>query len=132
MKRTKQGVITPAHIKKNRWDIVKELGKSRKRGVVLDVFELEGSYALENASDLYASVLLGERLIVCESSTVPNKDMLAVQTESGKTVGFIPSGLALLPRLMLNKGCKINCYVEYKDFTNELLTICVSMYTKKY
>ena len=124
--------INPTNIKKNRWNIVKELGKSKKRGCILDVLELEGSYALENTAELNKLLSVGDKLLVCESEDAPNKDMLTVKTDVGTTVGFIPIGISLLPRLMPTKECKIYCYVEYKDFINDLLTLCVSMYTENY
>ena len=132
MRIIKQGLINPQSIRKSRWDIVKALGKLRKRGSVLDVLELEGSYALENAELLYNSLNIGDKLSVCESVESPNKDMLAVRSGSGMTVGFLPVGVSLLPRLMLSKGCVIRCYVEYIDFTNSLLTVCVSLYSEEY
>lgn len=132
MRIIKQGLINPQSIRKSRWDIVKELGKLRKRGSVLDALELEGSYALENANLLYNSLNIGDKLSVCESVESPNKDMLAVRSDSGMTVGFLPVGVSLLPRLMLAKGFVISCYVEYIDFTNSLLTVCVSLYSEDY
>lgn len=128
MKTARAGIITPQSIKKKRWELVRALGRTRKRGSVLDVLELEGSYALENSSFLFENISVGDRLAVCDSADTPDKNMLSVKTESGLTVGFLPAGTSLLLRLMLSKGCRIFCYIEYKDYTNSLLTICVSLY----
>lgn len=124
--------ITPENIKKNRWELINKLGKIRKRGSILEVLELEGSYTLENSSELYDDLFLGEKLAVSECIESPNKEMLTVKKEIGTIVGFLPIGISLLPRLLIDKGCKLSCYVEYKDYTNKLLTVCVSMYVEKY
>ncbi|HAN21329.1 MAG: hypothetical protein A2Y15_07195 [Clostridiales bacterium GWF2_36_10] len=132
MTKFKENSITATSIKKQRWDIVKELNKSQKRGCVLDVLELEGSYALDNSEEIFEKLTVCDRLTVCESNDAPNKEMLTVMTEEGKTVGFLPGSISILPRLLLNKGCGIYCYVEYIDFTNKLLTIVVSLYVNNY
>lgn len=132
MRKIKEIKITAESIKKNRWDIVKQLSKIHKRGIVLDVLELEGSYALENSAELFEVLSAGEQLTVCESDDAPNKDMLSVKNDEGKTIGFLPISISGLPRFMLKKGCLILCYIENKDFTNNLLTVCVSMYVNNY
>jgi hypothetical protein len=130
IKRPKQDtIITPDYIRKNRWEAVKQLGRQRRRGSILDVLELEGSYALENASEIYNSLSIGEELAVCTEGS-PNADMLTVKTKSGIIVGFLPAAVSLLPCFLLAKGKRITCYVEYKDDTNGLLTIIVSLYSE--
>ncbi len=127
IKRQKEGTITPEYIRKNRWDAVKQV--QRRKGSVLDVLELEGSYALEYAAEVYNSISIGEKLAVCLDGA-PNTDMLTVKTQSGLTAGFLPASASLLLRFLLEKERKITCFVEYKDYTNELLTIIVSLYAE--
>ena len=128
IKRSKERtIITPEFIRRNHWEAVKQLGKQRRRGSILDVLELEGSYALENASEIYNSLTIGEALAVCTDGS-PNADMLSVKTKAGLVIGFFPATVSLLPRFLLSKGRRVTCYAEYKDFTNDLLTIIISLY----
>ena len=130
IKRPNEGIITPENIRKNRWEAVKQLSK-RRRGCILDVLELEGSYALENAAEVFSRVSVGQELAVTPDGA-PNSDMLTVRTLDGLIVGFLPASLSLLPRFLLEKGRKISCFVEYRDYTNDLLTVIVSLYVERY
>lgn len=127
IKKAKEGIITPEYIRKNRWEAVKQV--KRRRGSVLDVLELEGSYALENAEEVFNSISIGEELAVYPEGA-PNSEMLTVKTQSGLTAGFLPASVSLLPRFLLEKGRKITCYVEYKDYTGNLLTVIVSLHVE--
>lgn len=131
IKKRDAGIITPEKIRKNRWEAVKQLGRQRGRGRILDVLELEGSYALENASEVCMRISVGEELAVCPDGA-PNSDMMTVRTADGLTVGFLPASISLLPRFLLEKDRKIRCFVEYRDYTNDLLTVIVSLYVERY
>ncbi|HBR30575.1 MAG TPA: hypothetical protein DD733_00680 [Clostridiales bacterium] len=131
MKITKN-LITPESIKKQRWEIVNEMSKNRKRGIILDVAEVEGSYALKDTESLYNGLSIGEKLDICDSRESPDNIMLTVKALNGKTVGFLPASISLLLRLLLEKKCSIYCYTEYKNYTNKLLTVCISIYVQRY
>ncbi|HOJ47675.1 MAG TPA: hypothetical protein PLD48_02240 [Bacillota bacterium] len=131
IKKRDAGIITPEKIRKNRWEAVKQLGRQRGRGRILDVLELEGSYALENAAEVFSRVSVGQELAVTPDGA-PNSDMLTVRTLDGLIVGFLPASISLLPRFLLEKDRKIRCFVEYRDYTNDLLTVIVSLYVERY
>jgi len=119
-------------IKKNRWEAVKKLNKERKKTIVLDILELQGSYALDNASYLFDILSVGTRLILCEDEKAPSKDMLSAETEKGHIAGFLPAGISLFIRYLLKREIEVFCYVEQTDFTNEMLTIIASLCLEDY
>lgn len=121
--------FSPVSIKKNHDELIKKLSKVLGRGEVLDVFELEGCFALENSETVFRSLKLGDKLEITNSDD--DKLLIAINS-CGAPVGYLPYSISLLPKLIMQKGVSLRCYVEYIDYTNEVLTICVSLYAERY
>ena len=123
--------ITSKALIKNRADIVKELSKTRKNGIILDLIELEGCYALKNSAEIFEMLNIKDELIVDNTNPL-GKDMLTVTTKEGIVVGFIKPTTSLLLDYLQSIEHGISCFVEYIDYKNELLTIIVSVYVQNY
>ena len=97
-----------------------------KNGIVLDIFTLDGTFAMENAGELTAKLDPGDELSLTEESG----NLLAMS--GGDAVGLIPFRRALLPRLLMKKNQKVFCVVEYSGVENGLPAVYVSLRCGKY